>query len=413
MSDQQNLKFVIVGHVDHGKSTLIGRLLYERKTLSSSQIEEIEKGSAALGRDTELAFLIDSFKEERDQGITIDTAQVFFTTDKRRYVIIDAPGHVEFVKNMITGASQADAAVLIIAAPEGVEEQTKRHAYILHLLGLKQVIVVINKMDLVEQDQERFIQVKNELQDFLSALEIKPLYYIPISAKKGDNIAWKSKSMRWYNGVTVIDALDSLSVRQSLADSSLLLPIQDAYKIDNKRIYVGKLAAGKIVQGQAIKILPEGQVTRVKSIEKFLETRTECSAGESIGITTSQPVFVERGNIVCVEDAEPVLRTRFRANVMWLSKSPFTPSEKISIRCTTQECGCSIEKILKKIDSSSLQLIESDSPTIRNLELAEIIIKTEKPFAVGLFSETEDLGRFVLVHREDVCAGGIIVDTDV
>ena len=236
MTDSSTLNFVIVGHVDHGKSTLIGRLLYDTDSLPSDKIEEIKKTSEGLGRKTEFAYLLDHLEEERQQGLTIDTTQVFFKTDKRCYVIIDAPGHVEFVKNMVTGASQAEAAILIIDVKEGIKEQTKRHAYILSLLGLNQVVVILNKMDLVDFSEGRFNEVKKGAQEFLNSINMDPLFYIPICAIKGDNIARRSERMNWYNGPTLLESLDTLKSRESAENKPLIFPIQDAYKIDDKRI---------------------------------------------------------------------------------------------------------------------------------------------------------------------------------
>src|SRR4030042_2074387 len=227
MTDRMGLKFVIVGHVDHGKSTLIGRLLYDTNSLAPDKIEEIQKTSKALGRETEFAYLLDHLEEERQQGITIDTTQVFFKTDRREYVIIDAPGHVEFVKNMITGASQAEAAGLIIEVNEGVKEQTQRHSYMLSLLGLAQVVVVFNKMDLVGYSRERFELVKADALKFLASTNITPNVCIPISAMKSDNVAGRSKNMDWYDGPTFLDSLDGLKNRQPVENKPLLLPIQD------------------------------------------------------------------------------------------------------------------------------------------------------------------------------------------
>ena len=233
------LNFVIVGHVDHGKSTLIGRLLYDTDSLAPDKIEEIKKASTGQGKRTEFAYLLDHLEEERKQGITIDTTQVFFKSPKRRYVIIDAPGHVEFVKNMITGASQAEAAVLIVDVKEGVQEQTRRHSYMLSLLGLNQVVVVLNKMDLVDFSEQRFNTVKAEAQKWLKSINIEAMYYIPISAIEGDNVAAKSKNMGWYTGPTFLDSLDTMKNKQPPENKPLLFPIQDVYKIDNgQKIHV-------------------------------------------------------------------------------------------------------------------------------------------------------------------------------
>jgi len=402
------LSFVIVGHVDHGKSTLIGRLLYDTDSLPPDKIEEIKKASAEAGRDTEFAFLLDHLEEERKQGITIDTTQVFFKTDKRRYVIIDAPGHVEFVKNMITGASQAEAAVLIIDVAEGVKEQTRRHSYMLSLLGLSQVIVVLNKMDLVDFSQERFGDVRKDAGGWLKSIDIEPIYYIPISAIKGDNITGKSKNMDWYNGPTFLESMDTLENKQPPEDKSLLFPIQDVYKIGDKRINVGRVESGVIEKGIEIKVLPTGQITKVNSIEKFLEDTDRAVASECIGITTSDSVFLDRGNVVCLPSDEPTITDRVAASIFWMTKKDLVKSQKLTIRCATQETSCKVESINKRINSSTLEVIEENAKVLKNLEVAEVIIETKKTLVIKNFNDVQELGRFVLVRDENICAGGII-----
>jgi len=402
------LNFVIVGHVDHGKSTLIGRLLYDTESLPPDKVEEITRASDGLGRETEFAYLLDHLEEERKQGITIDTTQVFFKTDKRRYVIIDAPGHVEFVKNMITGASQAEAAVLIVDVQEGARQQTRRHSYMLSLLGLHQVIVVLNKMDLVGFSEDRFNSVRKEVADWLASIDVTPDVYIPISAIKGENITRKSDRMPWYNGATFLESLDTLQNRPAPEEKPLLFPIQDVYKIDDKRINVGRVEAGTITTGAEVKILPTGQTTRVKSIEKFLEDTQKAVASECIGITTEDAVFLDRGNIVCTSGGEPQLTDCVKASIFWMSGQPFTKDQKLTLRCATQETTCRIENIARKIDSSTLEVIGEDADTIANLEVAEVTIKTKKPVAIRDFNDVQEMGRFVLVRDENTCAGGII-----
>ncbi len=406
------LSFVIVGHVDHGKSTLIGRLLYDTDSLPLDKMEEIKKASAGLGRQTEFAYLLDHLEEERKQGITIDTTQVFFKSDKRRYVIIDAPGHVEFVKNMITGASQAEAAVLIVDVAEGVQEQTRRHSYILSMLGLQQVVVIMNKMDLVEYSQERFNSVKEDVEKWLKSINVEPLLYIPISAINGENIVKKSDKIPWYSGMTFLQSLDTLQNSLPPKDKSMLLPIQDVYKIDDKRINAGRVETGTITEGDEIKILPSGQVTKVKSIEKFLEDTKQASASECMGFTTTDSVFLDRGDIVCTEGNEPELTDRIPASIFWMIKKDYDEKLKLTIRCATQETSCKIETIKDRINSSTLEVIEEDAHVIKNLEVAEVIIKTKKPIAIKNFNSVQELGRFVLVHDENICAGGIITVVD-
>jgi len=406
------LSFVIVGHIDHGKSTLIGRLLYDTNSLPPDKIEEIKKASAEQGRGTEFAYLLDHLAEERKQGITIDTTQVFFKTPKRRYVIIDAPGHVEFVKNMITGASQAEAAILIVDVAEGVKEQSKRHSYILSLLGLHQVVVVLNKMDLVEFSQERYEAVKKDIGEWLKSINIESTIHIPISAISGDNVTFKSEKMGWYDGLTFLESLDTLKNKQAPENKSLLLPVQDVYKVEDKRVNVGRVESGAINQGEEIKILPTGLTTKVNTIEKFLEEPKKAIASECIGFTTADSVFLDRGNVVCLPGEEPQLTDTIYANIFWMSKQDFNRKQKLTLRCATQEINCKIESIRKRINSSSLEVIEEDADVIKNLEVAEVVIKTKKPIAIKDFNDVQELGRFVFVHNENICAGGIIAATN-
>jgi sulfate adenylyltransferase large subunit len=402
------LSFVIVGHVDHGKSTLIGRLLYDTESLPPDKIKEVEKASAQQGRETEFAYLLDHLEEERQQGITIDTTQVFFKTKSRNYVIIDAPGHVEFVRNMITGASQAEAAVLIIDVAEGIREQTRRHSYMLSLLGLDQVVVVLNKMDLADYSVERFEAIKNEAQEFLKSINVEAKAYIPISATKGDNVAGRSENMSWYDGPTFLDSLDALQNVMPSQRGDLLVPVQDVYKVGDKRINAGRVESGTIHEGAEVKILPDGQVTTVRSIEKFLEDRDSAVAGECIGFTTTDPVFLDRGNVLCTPGKEPELTDRIKANIFWMTKRGYGSDLDLTIRCATQETRCRIERIDRRIDSATLEVVEEDADRLQNLEVAEVVIKTKKPLATKSFYDVQELGRFVLVHDEDICAGGII-----
>ena len=402
------LKFVIVGHVDHGKSTLIGRLLYDTKSLSPDKIEEIQRASKGLGKETEFAYLLDHLEEERQQGITIETTQVFFKSDKREYVIVDAPGHVEFMKNMITGASSAEAAVLIIDASEGIKEQTKRHAFILSLLGIKQIVVVINKMDLVNYDSKVFDSLRQELEQLLKKIDIRVSFYIPISALGGINITKKSEKMSWYQGPTFLESLNSLETRKSCEDKSLIFPIQDVYKIDNKRIGTGRIEAGSLEKGQRVKILPGNQSTEIETIEKYPHQVNKVYSGESIGITTIKSVFLNRGDVLCQEAQEPDLVDSFYANIFWLSKKEFLKGERLIIKCATQETSCTIEEIKKRIDSSTFELLGEMEDKLENLDIGQVLIKTKKPIAIKTFQDLQELGRFVLVRDENTCAGGIV-----
>jgi len=418
---KENLKIVLVGHVDHGKSTLIGRLFYDTDSLSEGKIEEIKEICDALGRDIEFGYVMDNLKEERDQGITIDTAQKFFKTSKRRYTIIDAPGHVEFVKNMITGASHAEAAILIVDAQDGVKEQTRRHAYILGMLGLKQVIVAMNKMDQVDYKKERFDEVKKELIDFLGKININPSYVIPISAKEGDHIAKKTKNLDWFDGPTILEALDTFRIPKSPKDKPLRLPIQDVYKFDEKRIIAGRITSGTLQKGDEVVILPSGETTKIKSIQEWESDKEnefgrgkysnpdKAEAGKSTAVTLEDQLFSDRGDIICTQETQPKVTDSFKAHIFWLDKKAYKKGERLTLKCATEEVMCEIEEIERVIDSSTLEVLSENAGEVKNREVADIKIKTSKPVVIENFNETPELGRFVF-ERTDTCAGGIITE---
>ncbi|MGY4342663.1 sulfate adenylyltransferase subunit 1 (EFTu-like GTPase family) [Bradyrhizobium sp. LM2.9] len=263
------VRIVIVGHVDHGKSTLVGRLLHETGSLPDGKLEMLKAVSARRGMPFEWSFLLDALQTERDQGITIDTTQIRFRTNSRDIVLIDAPGHAEFLRNMITGASQADGAVLIIDALEGVRDQTRRHGYLLHLLGVKQVAVVVNKMDRVDFSAERFNEISDEISAHLLGLGVKPTAVIPISARDGDGVAERTDRIGWYKGPTVVEALDRLEPARPLEALALRLPVQAIYKFDDRRIVAGRIESGSLIAGDEIVIMPAGKIARIKTVESL------------------------------------------------------------------------------------------------------------------------------------------------
>lgn len=407
----ENLKFVIVGHVDHGKSTLIGRLFYDTNSLPEGKIEEIQEICQSLGKDLEFGYVMDHLAEERDQGITIDTAQTFFKTDKREYTIIDAPGHVEFVKNMITGASQAEAALLIVDVNEGVQEQTRRHSYILSMLGLDQVIVAINKMDLVNYSEEKFKKVKQNLEEWLEKINISPSYIIPISAKEGDFVAEKTDNLSWFEGPTVLEALDSFKKEEPLLEKPSRFAVQDVYKFD-KRITAGTVLSGVIKEGDNIRILPSGETTKIKEILEYGKNPKKAGSGKNIGLTTEDSLFLDRGNIITGKTGkEPIITDSVKGHLFWLDKKPYEKGERILFKLSTQEVMGEIERIERVIDSSSLKTLRENSDKIKNREVADVIIKLNKKVAVENFNFIPKMGRFVL-ERKDTCAGGIITEVE-
>lgn len=407
---KDTLKIVIVGHVDHGKSTLIGRLLYDTDSLPREKIAEIKKISRELGKDTELAYLTDQLREERERNVTIDTTQIFFKTRKRDYVIIDAPGHVEFVKNMISGASLAEAAVLMIDVNEGVMEQTRRHSYIISMLGLDKIIVVANKMDLIGYKEKRFDEVRSDLLKFLADVNIKPSYIIPVSAREGENISKKSRKLRWYRGPSFLDALDSFTLTERGTGTNLRFPIQDIYELDGEWIIVGKVASGMIRQGQKVVLLPTTTDATIKAIKVFQEKRAAARAGESIGLTLEEPLSVNRGEVVVQKENPPAPVDRFKGNIFWMSSEPLQVNKRITLRCATQEVGCVAEKIERRIDSSTLELIEENATELRQNEAGIAIFKTERPILVEKFPLVEELGRFVIEREYKLEGAGIIAE---
>ena len=408
---QEDLKFVIVGHIDHGKSTLIGRLFYDTDSLPEGKIEEVKEICDALGKDIEFAYVMDHLEEERTQGITIDTAQTFFKTDKRDYVIIDAPGHREFTKNMITGASQAEAAILIVDADEGVQEQTRRHAYILSMLGLEQVIVAMNKMDKVGFSEDRYNEVSKDTVDFLTKIGAKATYIIPMSAKNGDNIASKSENMTWYDGPILLKALDSFKSLDDRQTGELRYPIQDVYQMNGKRIFAGRVESGIIKAGDEIEVLPTGEKSSVLTVEEFNnDNKTQAVAGESTGITVKDKLFIDRGHVICHVGKRPVVSNEVKANIFWMSKEPLKAGETVIFKLATQEAKCFIKKIEKRIDSSTMELIEEDAGTLENREVGEVILNFTNQIIVDDFNITPELGRFVIEKNLDTAGGGIITD---
>ncbi len=408
----EQLKIVIVGHVDHGKSTFVGRLFHDTGSLPEGKLEQLQKIAERRGVPFEWANLMDALQSERDQNITIDTTQIWFHTKKRQYVIIDAPGHKEFLKNMVTGAANAEAALLLIDANEGIQENSRRHGYLLNLLGIRQIAVLVNKMDLVNYSQERFDQIEKDYRAFLKTLGMTPKLFIPISAYHGQNIAGRSERMPWWNGPTVLETLDEFNVSELPKDQPLRFPIQDVYRFDERRILAGRVESGSIKVGDRLLFAPSNKVSTVKSIERWSAPKSDsATAGESVGITLTEQIFVERGAVAALETAPPYELTRFKARLFWLGRNPFKKGKPYKLKLTTQELECEIESIEKIIDASTLETIhrEGKEQCVGRHEVAELTLRTKRPVAFDAHSEIIATGRFVIVDGFDVSGGGIIV----
>ncbi len=411
-TSSEQLKIVIVGHVDHGKSTFVGRLFHDTGSLPDGKLEQLQRIAERRGVPFEWANLMDALQSERDQNITIDTAQIWFHTAKRQYVIIDAPGHKEFLKNMVTGAAQAEAALLLIDAHEGVQENSRRHGYLLHLLGIRQIAVLVNKLDLENYSEARFQQIETEYRAWLKTIGVEPKVFIPIAARHGDNIATRSPNMSWWLGPTVIETLDAFASIDRPQNQPLRFPIQDVYRFDERRIFAGRVEAGALKVGDRLVFSPTDKTSTVKTIERWNAPPTDSAvAGESVGITLTEQIFVARGAVAALETAPPFELARFKARLFWLGKKPFAKGRTYKLKLATQEVECSIESVEKVIDASSLETVarKPEEIYVGRHEVAELTLHTKKPVAFDVHADIAALGRFVIVDEFDVAGGGIIV----
>ncbi|MBA7473735.1 MAG: adenylyl-sulfate kinase [Bradyrhizobium icense] len=406
------VRIVIVGHVDHGKSTLVGRLLHETGSLPEGKLEMLKAVSARRGMPFEWSFLLDALQTERDQGITIDTTQIRFRTHSRDVVLIDAPGHAEFLRNMITGASQADGAVLIIDALEGVRDQTRRHGYLLHLLGIKQVAVVVNKMDRVEFSAARFAEISKEITAHLTDLGVTPTAVIPISARDGDGVSAHTPNIAWYKGPTVVEALDALEPARPLEQLALRLPVQAIYKFDDRRIVAGRIESGSLIAGDEIVIMPAGKIAKIRSVESWPLTPVEGrqGAGRSVGITLDRELFIERGDIIAHAGTSPRDTRRVRARIFWLHDKPLAKGDSILVRLGTREARANVVAIEKAIDPGVLSNEEGKS--IARNHVGEIDISLAQPIAADPYGDNPRTGRLVIEVNGRIAGGGLVLSVD-
>src|ERR1700710_2281397 len=381
------VRIVIVGHVDHGKSTLVGRLLHETGSLPDGKLEMLPAVSPRRGMPFEWSFLLDALQTERDQGITIDTTQIRFRTRSRDVVLIEAPGHAEFLRNMITGASQADGAVLIIDALEGVRDQTRRHGYLLHLLGVKQVAVVVNKMDRVDFSADRFKAISDEISAHLIDLGVTPVAVIPISARDGDGVAERTSRIDWYDGPTVVEALDALEPARPLEKLPLRLPVQAIYKFDDRRIVAGRIESGHLSAGDEIVIMPSAKIAKIKTVESWPLTpvKGRQGAGRSVGITLDRELFIERGDVIAHADTAPRDTRRIRARIFWLHDNPLLSGASILVRLGPKETRATVVAIEKAVDPGELSSVAAAS--IARNHVGEIDIALANALAADLYSD--------------------------
>lgn len=412
---KEQMHVVVVGHVDHGKSTIIGRLLADTNSLPKGKLEAIKEKSRKSGKPFEYAFLIDALKDEQAQSITIDSARVFFQSKQRNYIIIDAPGHIEFIKNMVTGASHAEAAILVIDAEEGVQENSRRHGYLLGMLGIKKIVVVVNKMDLVSYKEEVFNSIVSEYGLYLADLGIQPMYYIPVSGREGDGVVKASPKLTWYTGPTILDALDLFEKEKPLSDLPLRIPLQDVYKFsnygDNRRIIAGSIASGQVKVGDELVFYPSGKRTKVKTLESFNTPKiTSCHTGQSIGFTMMEQIYVSRGQIATrINDSPPFVSSRLRASIFWLGKQPLTLGKDYIFKLGTSHEKVQVEAIHKVIDASDYKS-QNHHTEISHHAVAEVTFKLAHPIAFDTSEVFPETSRFVLVEEYEIRGGGIVLE---
>lgn len=413
IQDAERMNIVIVGHVDHGKSTVIGRLMADTNSLPEGKLEQIKAFCAKNSRPFEYAFLLDALKDEQSQGITIDTARCFFKTQKRQYIIIDAPGHIEFLKNMITGASRAEAALLVIDAKEGVRENSKRHGYMMSMLGIRQVAVLINKMDLVDYSEKAFNSIRQEYAEFLGKMSVEAADFIPVCGRDGDNFVDLSGKMPWYKGKTIVERIDLFEKEKDREKKLFRMPVQDIYKFtaegDERRIIAGTVETGSGRPGDEVVFLPSGKKSAIAAVESFNEpAQSEITAGQAKGFTLTTQIYIKRGELACLSSQPlPHVSHTFSANIFWLGRNPMVHDKRYRIKINASRESVYLEKILSVIDASDLTS-EENKKQINRHDVAQCVFKTLKPVPFDLYSDNQRTGRFVIVDDYEIAGGGII-----
>ena len=407
------LTLVVAGHVDHGKSTIVGRLLADTGSLPQGKLDQIRDLCARTARPFEYAFLLDALKDEQAQGITIDSARIFFHSDRRHYVIIDAPGHVEFLKNMVSGAARAEAALLVIDANEGIRENSRRHGFMLALLGIRQLAVVVNKMDLVGFDQATFDRLTREYRGFLSRIGVEPAAFIPVSGSGGDNLIGASIATPWYHGPSVLEALDAFHTSPPEPERPFRMPVQSVFKFteggDDRRIVAGTIETGAVAIGDEVVFHPSGKRSRVRSIEAFNRPpQTSASAGAATGLTLEEQIFVVRGEIAArAGEPPPVVASRVSASVFWLGKRPLAPGRDYVLKLGTARVGARLEAVHRIIDSSDLGVSEG-KPWVGRHEVADCVLSLRSAIALDPVDQFAATSRFVLLDGYEISGGGVI-----
>ena len=417
MAEKEHMNLIFIGHVDHGKSTTVGRVLYDTGALSEQELKKLKEEAVKVGKVTfEFAFAMDKLKEERERGVTIDISHVEFKTPKYYFTVIDAPGHRDFVKNMITGASQADAAVLVVSGKDGIQPQTREHAFLAKVLGIGQVIVAINKMDAINYDRVKFEDLKAQMGTFLKNIGFKPesVQYIPISALMGDNVGKKAAQMPWYTGPNLVESFDNLVVPTKLTDKPLRLPIQEVFSITGfGTVPVGRVETGIMKPGDRVIIMPSGITTEVKSIEMHHQQLQQARPGDNVGFNVKgiDKTQINRGEVVGPVTNPPTVVETFTAQIVVLNHPTaisvnYTP---VFHAHTTQFAG-RVEEIIEKKDPKSGQSLQKNPDFIKTGDVAVIKVRPLKPIVLEKYSEFPPLGRFAIRDMGATVAAGVVLE---
>ena len=416
MSDRRaRLGVVVAGHVDHGKSTLVGRLLADSGSLPEGRVEAARALSARESRPFEYAHLLDALRDEQSQGITIDVARAFLRTPRRDYMILDAPGHAEFLKNMVTGAAHASAAVLVVDAVEGVRENSRRHGYLLAMLGLRRVIVAVNKMDAVGRREEAFSAVAGECREFLGRLKIVPAAFVPVSAALGENLVARAGAMAWHRGPTVLEALEALEDEPADERLPLRLPVQDVYKLDGpggaRRVIVGTVESGTLAAGDELVFYPSGKTARAGPLEDFPgPAPARAPAGRPAAFTPEEPIYIRRGEVAARRgEPAPEVARRLRASVFWLGREPLRRGRDYALKLGTARARARLESVAYALDAATLERSLGRDFVARH-EAAECVLSLDAPLAFDPAADDPRLGRFVLVDTDQISGGGLAME---
>ncbi|OFX26601.1 MAG: sulfate adenylyltransferase [Bacteroidetes bacterium GWA2_31_9b] len=414
--DMELLRFTTAGSVDDGKSTLIGRLLYDSKAIFEDQMESIERASAKSGDgEVNLALLTDGLRAEREQGITIDVAYRYFATPKRKFIIADTPGHIQYTRNMVTGASTANVALILVDARNGVIEQTLRHAFIASLLQIPHIVVCLNKMDLVGFEEKVFEDIKSDFEQIATKLDVHDIRFIPISAKLGDNVVDRSKNMDWYDGPTLMFLLENIHIASDVNHLDARFPVQYVIRpmrdeFHDYRGYAGRVEGGIFRKGDKIKVLPSGLTSKIKSIDIFEDSIEETFAPQSVTLTLEDDIDISRGNMIIKEDSVPEIGQDIDMMICWFNEKPLILGGKYTLKHTTSDLRCVIRDVKYKIDINTLTNDESQKNVGLN-DIARIVIKTTKPIFYDSYRKNRLTGSVIFIDEatnETVAAGMII-----